>query len=221
MPTTVIEAQKRTPGGKNANRRIRCSGRIPAVMYGPGKEPVAISVDPQAIRAVLHSEAGRNSIFGLSIEGSREDNAMVKDYQLDTVEGSLLHADFIEIAMDKPLTLEVNIEIVGEAEGVKLGGGIMDTVTRSIEVECLPRDIPESIKVNVGGLKINDYVRVKNLEVDPKVRILSDPEVVIVTIIPPVKEEAAAVEAAAEAEEPEVLKKGKTAAEGEETDGKA
>jgi large subunit ribosomal protein L25 len=217
MPTTVIEAQMRTPGGKNVNRRLRKSGIIPAVIYGPKKQPMVISVDPHTVQNILHSETGRNTIFTLDVDGSKQDNAMVKDYQLDPVQGDLIHVDFIQIAMDRRLELTVNIELIGEPEGVKIDGGIMDFVTRSIEVECLPSDIPESIKVDVGGLKINDYIRVNNLEVDPKVKILSDPDVVVVTIIPPVKEEAPAVEEEeAETEEPEVIKKGKTAEEGEE-----
>jgi large subunit ribosomal protein L25 len=217
MPTTVIEAQMRTPGGKNVNRRLRKSGIIPAVIYGPKKQPMAISVDPHIVQNILHSETGRNTIFTLDVDGSKQDNAMVKDYQLDPVQGDLIHVDFIQIAMDRRLELTVNIELIGEPEGVKIDGGIMDFVTRSIEVECLPSDIPESIKVDVSGLKINDYIRVNNLEVDSKVKILSDPDVVVVTIIPPVKEEApAAEEAAAETEEPEVIKKGKAAEEGEE-----
>lgn len=223
MPTNVIEAQMRTPGGKNVNRRLRNSGIIPAVLYGPGKESIAISVDPQIVQDILHSESGRNSIFTINLDGSAQNNSMVKDYQLDPVQGELIHVDFIQIAMDRLLQLDVNIEIVGEAKGVKIGGGIMDFVTRSIEVECLPADIPESIKVDVSHLDINDYIRVNNIEVDPKVKVLSDPEVVVVTIIPPVKEEEPAVEeeAAAEAEEPEVIKKGKPSEEGEEEEKKS
>jgi large subunit ribosomal protein L25 len=221
MPT-VIEAEARTPGGKNANRRLRKSGKIPAVIYGPGKQPVALSVDPNEVRAILHSETGRNTIFALTVDGSEQNNAMVKAYQLDPVQGSLIHADFLEIAMDRLLELTVNVELVGEAEGVKIDGGIMDFVTRSIEVECLPSDIPESIKVDVSALKINDYIRVKNIQSDAKVKILSDPEIVIVTIVPPIKEEVP-VEAPVEAAEPEVIKKGKAVEEGaeEEQKGKA
>jgi large subunit ribosomal protein L25 len=223
MPTNVIEAQMRTPGGKNVNRRLRNSGIIPAVLYGPGKETIAISVDPQIVQDILHSESGRNSIFTINVDGSAQNNSMVKDYQLDPVQGELIHVDFIQIAMDRRLQLDVNIELVGEPKGVKIGGGIMDFVTRSIEVECLPADIPESIKVDVSHLDINDYIRVNNIEVDPKVEVLSDPEVVVVTIIPPVKEEAPVVEeeAAAEAEEPEVIKKGKPSEEGEEEETKS
>jgi large subunit ribosomal protein L25 len=218
MPT-VIEAQARPTNTKNANRRLRKSGRIPAVIYGRGRQPVVVSVNPNDVRAILHSESGRNTIVALSVDGSEQNNAMLKDYQLDPVQGNLIHADFLEIAMDRLLELTVNIELVGEAEGVKIDGGIMDFVTRSIEVECLPSDIPESIKVDVSALKINDYVRVKNLQTDARVKILSDPDIVIVTIIPPAKEEVP-VEAAAEAAEPEVIKKGKGIEEGTEEEQK-
>jgi len=215
MAQIVIEATRRTPAGKNANGRMRRNGRIPAVMYGPGREAVPVSVDPNAVRDILYSDSGQNTIFTVSLEGQQA-NVMVKDYQLDPVKGNLIHADLFEIAMDRLLELSINVEIVGEAEGVKLTGGLMDIVTRSIDVECLPADIPESIKVDVTGLKINDYIRVKNLPDNPKVKILTDPEVVIVTIVPPIKEEEpAAAEAPAEAAEPEVIKKGKTAEEGE------
>jgi large subunit ribosomal protein L25 len=221
MPTTVIEAQKRTPGGKNVNRRLRVSGVIPAVIYGPDKKPMTISVDPATVRGILHSETGRNTIFTLDVDGSKQKNSMVKDYQLDPVHGDLIHVDFIQIAMDRRLELSVNIEPIGEPVGVKIDGGIMDFVTRSIEVECLPADIPDSIKVDVSQLKINDYIRVNNLEVDPKVKILTDSDVVLISVIPPVKEEEPAVEEEVETEEggeePEVIKKGKAAEEGEES----
>ena len=196
-------------------------GKIPAVMYGPGKPPVVISVNPSQVKAILHSESGRNTIFGLSVDGSEQNNAMVKDYQLDPVHGNLIHADFLEIAMDRLLELTVNIEIKGEAEGVKIDGGIMDFVTRSIEVECLPSDIPDSIKVDVTPLKINDYIRVKNIQTDAKVKILTDPEVVVVTIVPPIKEEAPVEAVAVETAEPEVIKKGKAGEEGAEEEQKS
>jgi large subunit ribosomal protein L25 len=215
MPT-VIQTQARIPGGKNANIRLRKSGKIPAVIYGPGKQPIVVSVNPNDVKAIFHSETGRNSIFAVSVDGSEQNNAMVKDYQLDPVKGNLIHADFMEIAMDRLLELTINVDLVGESEGVKLDGGIMDFVTRSIEVECFPSDIPDSIKVDVSHLKINDYIRVKNIQTDAKVKILSDPEVVIVTIVPPIKEEvvAPAEAAVAETAEPEVIKKGKVVEEG-------
>jgi large subunit ribosomal protein L25 len=215
MAQIVIEAERRAPGGKNVNRRLRVAGKIPAVLYGRGKDPVPLSVTPISVKDVLFSESGRNSIITISVDGGEKSNAMVKDYQLDPVKGSLIHTDFFEIAMDRLLEITVPIEIVGEAEGVKRDGGLMDIVTREIEVECLPADIPDSIKVEVAHLKINDYVRVKNLPTDPKIKILTEPEVVIVTIVPPVKEEVVA-EVPTETAEPEVIKKGKTGEEGGE-----
>jgi len=214
MPT-VIEAQTRVAGGKNANKRLRKSGKIPAVIYGPGKQAVVVSVNPEDVEDILYSDAGRNTIVALSVDGSEQNTAMIKDYQMDPVKGDLIHADFLEIAMDRALEVTVNIELVGEAEGVKLSGGIMDFVTRSIEVECLPSDIPDSIKADVSALKINDYLRVKNLEIDSRVKVLSDPEIVIVTIVPPAKEEIPE-EAVAEPTEPEVVKKGKAEEAAEE-----
>jgi len=212
MPT-VIEAQARIPEGKNVNRRIRKSGKIPAVIYGPGKSPVVVSLNPNDILDILHSETGHNTIFTVNIEGAGQYSTMVKDYQRNPIKGNLLHTDLLEIAMDRMLTLTVDIELVGEPEGVKLDGGTLDFVTRSIEVECLPADIPESIKVDVSRLKINDYIRVKHIQTDPKVKILTESEIVIVTIVPPLKEEVVA-EAAPAVAEPEVVKKGKVAEEG-------
>lgn len=217
MSQIVIEAQQRVPGGKNVNRRLRKSGKIPAVIYGRGRTPRALAVDPDVVSDILHSESGRNTIIALRIDGGEPLNAMVKEYQLDPVHGRLIHTDFIEIAMDRLLEVSVDIETVGEAEGVRVGGGLLDVVTRSVTVQCLPSDIPDSIPVDVTDLKINDYVRVKNLPGNPKYKVLTDPEVVLVTVAPPIKEEAAPAEAvAAEPAEPEVLKKGKAAEEPEE-----
>jgi len=219
MAQIVVAAERREQRGKNAARRLRSSGRIPAVLYGTKKEAVALAVDPGAVSHILHSDSGANTIFTLRV-GDGQANAMVKDYDLDPVSGRLIHTDFLEIAMDKLLEVTVPIEAVGEAEGVKLGGGIMDTVTRAIVIECLPSDIPESIKVDVTPLKINAYIRVRDLVIDPKLKVLSEPDVVLVTIVPPIKEEVPA-EAPAGAAEPEVIKKGKVAEEGEEEKGKS
>ena len=206
MPT-LIEAQTRIPKGKNANRRIRQSGLIPAVIYGPGKEPAVLSLDPGSIKTILRSETGRNTIFTVNIEGGEQHSAMVKDYQLDPVKGKLIHVDLLEIAMDRLLILTVSLELIGEPQGVKIDGGSLDFVTRDIEIECMPADIPESIKLDVGALRVNDYIRAKDIKLGDKVRILTEPEIVIATVAPPKKEAEAA--AAADAAEPEVIKKGK------------
>ena len=209
MPT-VIEAQTRIPEGKNANRRIRKSGKIPAIIYGPGKEPAVLSLNYVDIYEILRSEAGQNTIFNVNIEGVGQRSAMVKDYQLEPVKGKLIHADLLEIAMDRLLVLTVNLELVGEPQGVKIDGGTLDFITRSIEVECMPADIPESVKLGVGKLRVNEYIRAKDINLGDKVRILTDPEVVIATVSAP---KGAATEAAASAAEPEVIKKGKPDAE--------
>jgi large subunit ribosomal protein L25 len=219
MSQILIEAKRREPGGKNVNRRLRTSGLIPAVLYGRGREPVPLSVEPKVVSDILYSESGQNTIFSLSVDGVEQTNAMVKDYQLDPVKGKLIHTDFIQIAMDRLLEVSVNVDLVGEAEGVK-AGGLLDFVTRSIDLECLPSDIPDSIEVDVSRLKINDYIRVKNIEFDPKIKVLTEPEVVIVTISPPLKEAEPVEAAPAEAAEPEVIKKGKTAEEGAEEEAK-
>jgi len=212
MSQITVEARGRAAANKNANRRLRASGMIPAVVYGPGKEPVPVTVDPARVKEVLVSQSGQNTIFTLNVEGRDPATVMVKDYQLDPVRGNLIHADLLQIAMDQVLELTVEIEIVGEAVGVKVDKGILDIVTREIEVECLPADIPESIKIDVSHLKINEYIRVKDIVVDPKVTILSEPDVVIVTVVPPIKEEVAA-EAPAAPAEPELIKKGKAVEE--------
>ena len=219
MSQILVETKRRAPGGKNVNRRLRIAGLIPAVLYGRGREPVPLSVEPKTIVDILYSESGQNTIFSLSVDGGERANAMVKDYQLDPVKGKLIHTDFVQIAMDRLLEVSVNVELVGEAEGVK-AGGLLDFVTRSIDLECLPVDIPDSIKVDVGHLKINDYVRVKNIEFESKIKVLTDPEVVIVTISPPLKEAVPVEAAPAEAAEPEVIKKGKATEEGAEEETK-
>ena len=219
MSQILVETKRRAPGGKNVNRRLRIAGLIPAVLYGRGREPVPLSVEPKTIVDILYSESGQNTIFSLSVDGGERANAMVKDYQLDPVKGKLIHTDFVQIAMDRLLEVSVNVELVGEAEGVK-AGGLLDFVTRSIDLECLPADIPDSIKVDVGHLKMNDYVRVKNIEFESKIKVLTDPEVVIVTISPPLKEAEPVEVAPAEAAEPEVIKKGKTTEEGAEEETK-
>lgn len=219
MSQILVETKRRAPGGKNVNRRLRIAGLIPAVLYGRGREPVPLSVEPKTIVDILYSESGQNTIFSLSVDGGERTNAMVKDYQLDPVKGKLIHTDLIQIAMDRLLEVSVNVELVGEAEGVK-AGGLLDFVTRSIDLECLPADIPDSIKVDVGHLKINDYVRVKNIEFESTIKVLTDPEVVIVTISPPLKEAEPVEAAPAEAAEPEVIKKGKATEEGAEEETK-
>jgi large subunit ribosomal protein L25 len=221
----TLEAVRREGRGKNEANRLRASGKIPAVFYGPGKsgkakDAVAVSVDPKAVMKILHSDSGANTLINLKLDGS-ETRVMLREYQLDPVTHHLIHADFYELAMDKAITVTVPIHVRGEASGVKQQGGLLDFVTREIEVECLPTDIPEHIDVDVSELMLHQAIRVRDLPAHPKWKAVSDPDTMLVHVVMPKAEEAATTEAAA-AEgaaapaaagtpaEPEVIKKGKT-----------
>src|ERR1700756_3444084 len=141
----VLNAKDRSERGKNAARRLRREGMVPAVIYGGKGENLAVAVDPKALQRVLRSEAGRNAILKLDIAGAGATNAILKGWQVDPIKESFLHADFYRIAMDVAIRVTVPIHITGEARGVKVDGGILEVVTREIELECLPGDIPEHI----------------------------------------------------------------------------
>ncbi len=222
MDQIVIESSVRETSGKGSNRKLRRAGKIPAVLYGHKNESVSLEVDPKDIFKILHSDSGENTIFGLNVPGRERLNCLIKEYQLEPISHSLLHADFYEVAMDETLEVKVPLETEGESYGVKSEGGLMDIVHRELHVECLPGDIPESIVVNVTNLKIGDLIRVRDLVVSDKIKILDDPETVVVAIEHPRAEEVvAAVPGEAEAEaEPEVIKKGKAAEPTEEEEEK-
>src|SRR5438067_10232000 len=216
----VLEAIVRESRGKNEAHRTRAGGKVPAVLYGiaeSGKaEATAISVEPKALRKILHSESGANTLISLKLAGSKGDTrVLVKEYQLDPITHQILHADFYRIAMDKVLRVTVPIEIKGEAPGVKQQGGILEFVHRQVEVECLPADIPEHIEINVGELMLHQGVRVRDAAANPKVKVVTDADTMLVHVIMPKAEEVAtpAADAAAAAPvapaEPEVIKKGK------------
>ena len=214
----TLEAVKREGRGKNVANRLRASGKVPAVVYGTaakGKAPVgvAVSVDPKAVLRILHSDSGANTLITLMLDG-RQSQVMVKEYQLDPTTHKLLHADFYQLAMDKAITVTVPILVKGEPKGVKVDGGLLDFVTRDIQIQCLPKDIPEHIDVDVTELMMHDSVRVRDLAPDPKWKPVTDGETMLVHVVMPKVEEAAvaaAEEAApAVAAEPEVIKKGKT-----------
>jgi large subunit ribosomal protein L25 len=211
--TNTVEAKPRVGADKNAARRLRASGLIPAVLYGAGKEPRAISVDPKTMTRILNSDSGHNTIFDITVD-SEKSKAMIVDWQYDPIKGHLLHADLKRIAMDKTLRLKVPIEVVGEAPGVKTEGGVLDLVLREVEIECLPADIPSHIDVDVSNLTFGVNIRVADLPHGGKIKFLTDANITVVHITH-IKEEvvatpeAAAAEAAAGPAEPEVIKKGK------------
>jgi large subunit ribosomal protein L25 len=218
MPEIVVAAQSRTTIGKNANRRLRAQGMIPGVLYGEKKEATQLAVSPKEIGAILKSAAGENTLFDLDLGGSKR-KVILKEYQVEPIKGRLLHADFYEVALDKELHIKVHIELRGTAVGVKRDGGIIDFVTRELEVACLPADIPDKIVVDVTELEMNRHIRVHDLKISDKVRVLTDPELVIVHVVAPRAEEevaAAAVPAEGAPTEPEVIKAKGKAEDGEE-----
>jgi large subunit ribosomal protein L25 len=212
----VVEAQPRPDGsrGKNEARRLRVSGRVPAVVYGAKKETVAVSLDPKVISRILASDSGHNTIFDLQVGSAEKTKAMIVDWQFEPVRGSILHIDLKRIAMDEKMRVMVPIHLVGEAVGVKTQGGIMDQIIREVEIECLPGDIPSHIDADVSALEFGVVLRVKDLPHAGKIKFIT-PEDQGVAHVTAVKEEVVATpEATAEAAaagpaEPEVIKKGK------------
>ncbi len=220
----VVEAQPRPDAsrGKNEARRLRVSGRVPAVVYGAKAASQAVSVDPKQITKILHSATGHNTIFDLSL-GSEKTKVMIVDWQYEPIKGKLLHIDMKRIAMDQKIRVSVPIHLVGEAPGVKNEGGIMDQVLREVEIECLPADIPSHLDADVSELAFGKVLRVSDLKHTGQLKFITD-ENQTVAHVTSVKEEVVATpEATAEAAvaapaEPEVIKKGKqeTAEEGAE-----
>src|SRR5947209_20583557 len=185
--SSLLEAQPREAGNKNEARRVRRGGKIPAVVYGAGKNATSVAVDPRQVNRILHSASGHNTIFDLALDGERT-KAMIVDWQYEPIKGSLLHIDVKRIAMDQKLTVNVPIVLKGEAAGVKQQGGILEQVLRELEVECLPSDIPNSVELNVSELVFGMVLRVSDLPHSEKLRLLTDADQTVVHLTA-VKEE--------------------------------
>jgi large subunit ribosomal protein L25 len=223
MKTIELSVERRETKGKNAARRTRAAGKIPAVLYGAGRDTVPITVDRRALSDAFRGGAGENAIFLLKLQGSDlSRHAMIKDLQRDPLSRRPVHLDFVRVLMDTKIRVRVPIEVVGVAKGVKTDGGILDFVTREIEIECLPGNIPAHLPVDVTELSIGDALRVSAVSAPQGVEVVDDGEKVVVHVAHPAHEEvpvAPEVEAAVvEPAEPEVLRKGKavTEEEGEE-----
>lgn len=217
--TEAVVATPRTGKfNKNHARRVRVSGLIPAVVYGAGQPSVAVTVDPKVITRILHSDAGHNTIFDLTVEGAGAAKGMIVDWQNEPIKGKLLHIDIKRVAMDKMMRVTVPVQLVGTATGVKTQGGVMSQVLHEVEIECLPGDIPSHIDVDVSNLEINGAVHISDLPHSTKIKFLGE-ETAVVAHVTMVKEEVTedvAATAAATPTEPEVVKKGKQeTAEGE------
>ena len=212
-----IKAEKRDVFGKNAARRLRKEGGIPVILYGADTDTVPLIIKKKDLFNILKSESGENTIFKVSFN-SKTTNAMIKEIQRDPVSDEILHTDFIQIAMDKVIEVSVPLLFEGEAIGVKAEGGFVDVTTREVEIECLPRDIPEQIAIDISGLHLNQSLKIKDLSPPGGVQILNDPNTVIVHIEPPQAEEVVEEEkeeVIREEEEPEVIRKEKAEEEEE------
>jgi large subunit ribosomal protein L25 len=212
MAIVPIQGRVRPATGKGPARQARRDGLIPGVMYGAGETPQALTVPRRDFELALKTHAGGNVIVALSLDAGAEQTALIREIQRDPISHDILHLDFHHISLTEKVTVEVNVHLTGVADGVKNGGGILEHITRAIEIECLPTQIPPSIDVDVSSLGIGDSIHVRDLSV-PNAEILSDGDSTIATVVPPtVLVETAPVEAvAAETAggEPEVIAKGK------------
>ena len=216
----VIVTEKRDAFGKNASYRIRQTGRIPAILYGEGKDSTALVLSKKDVIQIIKSDLGLNSLFKISF-GSEERDVMIKDVQIDAITDEVLHADLIQIDMTKSIRVAVPVELVGEAVGVKAEGGFIDFMTRELTIECLPSLIPENFAVDVTALHLHQSVKAGDVAMPEGLKMITEPGVVIALVQMPAEEKAevaAAVEEGAEAApaEPEVIKKERTEKEGEE-----
>jgi len=208
----VVKSEKRQGLGSNAARRLRAQGFVPAVLYGESLETTPLVLSKKDIVQILRLESGENTIFKVAVEGAAYD-AMIKELQVDPASDELLHVDLIRISMDKPVRVTIPVVHRGEPIGVKTEGGFIDFVTREVEVECLPRDIPESLGIDISELHVNQSIKIESMAVPAGVRIISDPATVLVLVSLPHKEEEFPGEkpegevVAEEPKEPEVIKK--------------
>ena len=216
MSELVLEVHQREATGKNANRRLRAGGQVPAVVYGGALDPATIRVEEVKVEEILKSGQGSNTVFLLKLHGSdQERHAMIRELQTDSITGEMIHIDFQRIVMDQKVRVAVPIVLHGEAEGVKNEAGLVDFVTREIEIECLPGQIPAHFEMDVAPLHIGQHLEAKDIELPEGVDLVVDPDRVIVAvslrkIVEEVEEEVEEeLLIEAETEEPEVIQRGK------------
>lgn len=219
-----IKAEKRDIFGKNASGRLRRKGMIPAILYGSDASNVPLTLRKQDVFMILRSDTGENTVFQVSFDSENRD-VMIKELQRDPVTDKILHADFVHIAMDKVIQVSVPVVSVGEAVGVKAEGGFVDFITREVEVECLPKDIPEHIDLDISGLHLRQSLKAEDITLPEGVKLITSSDTILVMIEVPLKEEEVEVEeeeeeVIAEEEEPEVIGKEKPEKEKEATEEK-
>ena len=219
----TIVAEPRSSRGKNEARRLRVAGQTPGVLYGAGGDSVAVAVSPKEVNKILHSNTGHNTIFNLSVTGGETVPVMVVDWLNDPIKDNLLHVDLKRIDLTLRLRVKVPVHTSGEPKGVKLQGGLHELITREVEIECLPDDIPEQFILDATELSIGENLRANQIPMTGSMKLLSNPEAVISHVVSMKAEEVAAVDAAAApaAAEPEIAKaKGKKEEEAAPADDK-
>ena len=204
----TVTSEARDARGKNEARRLRARGLAPAVVYGPGSDPVAVAVSPREVHTILRSTSGHNTIFNVDIQGKLEP-VMIVDWQHDPIKGNLLHVDLKRIDLTKRITVKVPVHTTGDPKGVKLQGGLHEIITREVEVECLPEEIPEEFRMDVGDMLIGQSLRASDIPLTGSMRLLSPADAVISHVISLRAETTAEDAVAAGGAEPEVIKKGK------------
>ncbi len=220
MERVSLSVEARDATGKSVARKMRRDGLIPGVVYREGKSQ-PISLNKREVVHFVNAVAGEKGIVDLKFSGGDTKIALLKEFQVDPVRGELLHTDFFEVAMDETITIKIPVSAVGTAVGVKRDGGILQKLLREVEVECLPDKIPDHFEIDISGLEIGNSVHVSNIEAPDGVNILSNTEETVFSVVEPAKveevvpEEEEGVEGEAEAEEPEVERKGKKEEAGE------
>jgi len=214
-----VQAKLREGRGKNDARRARRDGMVPITVYGGGAETVAAVAPARDLAAILRSESGRNTIFTIDVDGVGASEVMFHDRQIDPVKGRLIHADLTRLVKGQKIEVTVPLHLVGEPIGVKEKQGVLEQIIREIEIRCEPREIPDSLDVDVSNLDVHELLHVSDIAVAEGVEILTDADQVIATV-GIVKEEVEAVVPVEgeEPAEPEVIGKGKKEEEGEESE---
>jgi large subunit ribosomal protein L25 len=222
MKEILLEAKRRSKTGKEIAKKLRKEGFVPAVLYGPGDQPLSLQVELKSLNSILRAGSGENVIITLNIsqdapakgEQDEKKQVLIREIQHDPIYGDILHVDFQHILLTKKISVRIPVHLTGIPEGVHKDGGILQHVLRELEIECLPADIPEKVELDVSALKIGDSIHVRDIKLE-KVDVLSDPEGSIASVVPPTVFKEEVVPAAEEAKEPEVIGE-KKPEEGEE-----
>jgi large subunit ribosomal protein L25 len=220
MAELKLQATRRDETGKGAARRSRAAGRVPAVLYGRGMDPVSLEVDRRDFVTALKTDAGMNVLLDIEVDGTNT-LALTRELQRDPVRGTLLHADFVKVDRTQAIEVEVPVHVVGEAPGAK-EGGVLENPLFSVHVRTLPGNVPEAVEADVSELNIGESLRVADLRAPADVEILNDPETVVASIVAPISEEeleAMEAEAGIEMEAPEAEAAEEAEAEAAEEEG--